>query len=106
MPIFFDRHVNEPIVQFDDYTRAVRKFFAIHEKAGGGATGRCRRPSTRIVAGRMDCPDRSAIMRELLAEALTVRAKKAGRLDHLSGTVAVLSLMKMRASKAFGRGVM
>jgi hypothetical protein len=29
--------------------------------------------------GRMDRPDRSAIIRELLAEALTARAKRAGR---------------------------
>lgn len=32
-----------------------------------------------IVSGRLDQPERSAIIRELLAEALTARAKKAGR---------------------------
>jgi Arc/MetJ-type ribon-helix-helix transcriptional regulator len=32
-----------------------------------------------IVAGRMDRPDRSAVVRELVAEALMARAKRAGR---------------------------
>jgi hypothetical protein len=55
------------------------------------ATGRPRRKALTLLdgkqtvrdrrhpVGRMDRPDRSAIIRERLAEALTARAKKAGR---------------------------